>query len=63
MCNDRFRESHKMKDGIGFVLETLVTIEEKENFMAQLQLYYMKASDVFIVTAALKLHKQRRGID
>ena len=36
MCSETFMENHEMKEGIRFILENLVAIEEKTTFIRQL---------------------------
>ncbi|KAK9997651.1 hypothetical protein SO802_022337 [Lithocarpus litseifolius] len=45
MCSEKFVESSEIKDGISFILENLVGIEEREDFMKQVQLYRHKEYD------------------
>ncbi|KAF3967960.1 hypothetical protein CMV_008089 [Castanea mollissima] len=48
---EKFIESRKMKDGINFILENLVAIEEREDFMKEVQLYRNKVPSLFTITA------------
>ena len=56
MCSETFMENREMKEGISFILENLVTIEEKTDFMGQVQLYRMKVSSLFTVTAYIYIY-------
>ena len=55
MCSEKFIESRQIKDGISFILENLVAIEEREDFMKQVQLYRNKVSSLFTITAKTML--------
>jgi len=51
MYSGTFTENREMKEGISFILENLVALEEKIEFMGQVQLYRMKLSSLFSKTA------------
>ena len=55
LCSEKFIESHKMKDGISFILENLVAIAEREDFMKEVQLYRNKVPSLFTITAKTML--------
>uniref|UniRef100_A0A2N9HA16 Uncharacterized protein n=1 Tax=Fagus sylvatica TaxID=28930 RepID=A0A2N9HA16_FAGSY len=55
MCSETFMENHEMKEGIRFILENLVAIEEKTTFIRQVKLYRMKVSSLFTATAMTML--------
>ncbi|XP_075644255.1 uncharacterized protein LOC142615390 [Castanea sativa] len=50
-----FTENREMKEGISFILENLVALEEKIEFMGQVQLFRMKLSSLFTETAMTML--------
>ena len=55
MCSEKFVESSEIKDGISFILENLVGIEESKDFMKQVQLYHNKVASLFTITAKTML--------
>ncbi|KAF3951530.1 hypothetical protein CMV_022832 [Castanea mollissima] len=55
MYSGTFTENREMKEGISFILENLVDLEEKIEFMGQVQLYRMKLSSLFTETAMTML--------
>ena len=55
LCSEKFIESCEMKDGISFILENLVAIEEREDFMKEVQLYCNKVPSLFTITAKMML--------
>uniref|UniRef100_A0A7N2RCL3 Uncharacterized protein n=1 Tax=Quercus lobata TaxID=97700 RepID=A0A7N2RCL3_QUELO len=55
MCSEKFVESSEIKDGISFILENLVGIEEREDFMKQVQLYRNKVPSLFTIIAKTML--------
>nr|POE92471.1 hypothetical protein CFP56_51021 [Quercus suber] len=55
MYSGTFTENREMKEGISFILENLVALEEKIEFMGQVQLYRMKLSSLFTETAMTML--------
>ncbi|KAL7203764.1 hypothetical protein ACSBR2_016927 [Camellia fascicularis] len=56
MCNENFVEDLEMKEGISFIEDNLVAASERQAFAEQVQLYRMKAPNVF-TTTALKMSK------
>ncbi|XP_028060442.1 uncharacterized protein LOC114264041 [Camellia sinensis] len=56
MCNENFVEDLEMKESISFIEDNLVAASEKQAFAEQVQLYRMKAPNVF-TTTALKMSK------
>ncbi|XP_057514602.1 uncharacterized protein LOC130796290 [Actinidia eriantha] len=55
MCSENFNEDREMKEGISFMLTNLVLVEEKEDFIRQVQLYRMKTANLFTDTAMTML--------
>ena len=55
LCSEKFTESHEMKDGISFILENLVAIAEREDFMKEVQLYRNKVPSLFTITTKTML--------
>jgi hypothetical protein len=55
MCSEKFKENVEMVDGINYMVEHLVAVEEKETFMSQVQLYRMKVSSLFTTQAMIML--------
>ncbi|KAK6145420.1 hypothetical protein DH2020_022240 [Rehmannia glutinosa] len=51
MRSENFREDKEIKEGIAYVLENLVSPDEKSGFLKELQLYRMKPSSLFTSTA------------
>ncbi|POO01157.1 Ribonuclease H-like domain containing protein [Trema orientale] len=51
MYSEKFVEDCEMKKGINFILENLVSCDEKEAFMRQVQVYREKLSSLFTTTA------------
>ena len=54
-CCEKFKENNEIKDGICFILENLVAIAEREDFMKEVQLYRNKVSSLFTITAKTML--------
>ncbi|KAF3967962.1 hypothetical protein CMV_008091 [Castanea mollissima] len=52
---EKFKENSEIKNGISFILENLVAIEEREDFMKQVQLYCNKVPSLFTITAKTML--------
>ncbi|XP_059439605.1 uncharacterized protein LOC132172169 [Corylus avellana] len=55
MCSEKFKETVEMTNGVNYILERLVAVEEKEAFMNQVQLYRMKVSNLFTAQAMMML--------
>ncbi|KAI3462383.1 hypothetical protein Pfo_019046 [Paulownia fortunei] len=53
--NENFRENKEMKDGITYLLENLVALEEKPDFLKEVLIYRMKPSSLFTATAITML--------
>jgi hypothetical protein len=53
--SDNFSEDKEMKQGINYIHENLVTMEERESFMRQVQFYRMRPASLFTVTAVTML--------
>ncbi|POO01158.1 Calmodulin-binding protein [Trema orientale] len=51
MHSEKFEEDCEMKKGINFILESLVSCDEKEAFMRQVQVYREKLASLFTTTA------------
>ncbi|KAK6131527.1 hypothetical protein DH2020_034734 [Rehmannia glutinosa] len=51
MRSENFREDKEIKEGIAYVLENLVSSDEKSGILKELQLYRMKPSSLFTSTA------------
>ncbi|XP_031258003.1 uncharacterized protein LOC116116042 [Pistacia vera] len=54
-CSQNFREDREMKDGINFIHENLLLIEEKHPFMREVQLYRSRPATLFTATAKTML--------
>jgi hypothetical protein len=56
MCSEKFKkENVEMMDGVYYMVEHLVAVEEKETFMSQIQLYRMKVPHLFTTQAMIML--------
>ncbi|KAL0003982.1 hypothetical protein SO802_011543 [Lithocarpus litseifolius] len=55
MYSGTFTENREMKEGTSLILENLVALEEKIEFMGQVQLYRMKLSSLFTKTTMTML--------
>jgi hypothetical protein len=55
MCSEKFKENVEMMDGVNYMVEHLVAVEEKEIFMSQVKLYRMKVSSLFTTQAMIML--------
>ncbi|XP_031273321.1 uncharacterized protein LOC116131786 [Pistacia vera] len=53
--SQNFREDREIKDGINFIHENLLLIEEKHQFMREVQLYCSRPSTLFIATPKMML--------
>ncbi|KAK3430803.1 hypothetical protein EUGRSUZ_E02336 [Eucalyptus grandis] len=57
MCSEKFIENQAMKKGMDFILENLVSDEEKENFVDEMLLYRKKVPELFTCTAMTMLRR------